>query len=376
MVDAIYIHIPFCIKKCYYCDFLSFANHGEVERKKYVDYLVREILLYPKNKYDTIYFGGGTPSILEPSDIEKILEVLDFDETAEITLEVNPKTADRKKLSELKKIGINRLSIGVQSFDNKFLKILGREHDSQEAVKIYRTAREVGFKNISLDLMFSLPTQNISDLKSDLEKLFELEPEHFSIYSLTWEEGTKFQEKLLAGEFFETENDIEADMYSFIIQSATKKNYSHYEISNFCKKNFEARHNSKYWKNMEYIGVGLGASGYFLNERYKNFEQFFEFYGKIDINEKPISEIEVVNDDEKESYKNILGLRLLNRGVIPHEKFREKFLELEKEGYLLKKFVAKENTKNISSENIGDKNSGENISDYSYVLSTKGIFFA
>ena len=198
MADAIYIHVPFCVKKCDYCDFLSFQSTKE-ERKKYVEFLIKEIRMYPKYKYDTVYFGGGTPSLLEPCDVRLILDELDIKEDAEITLEANPKTVDYEKLKGFREAGINRLSMGIQSFFDKFLKVLGRLHNSNEGEEAYFTARKAGFENISLDLMFSLPNQNIEDVKKDLEKMISLNPEHFSIYSLIWEPETKFFEKLEKG---------------------------------------------------------------------------------------------------------------------------------------------------------------------------------
>ena len=278
MVDGIYIHIPFCLNKCNYCDFLSFKSNGE-ERKKYVDYLLKELDLYPNYRYNTVYFGGGTPSLLDLEDVERILKRLDIAENAEVTMEVNPKTVDFDKLCKLRKIGINRLSIGIQSFDEKYLKILGRMHTSEEGIETFENARRAGFDNISLDLMFSLPGQNVEEVLKDLNKLLDMKPEHFSIYSLIWEEGTVFFEKLKKGILRETENEIEAEMFEKIIDTAEKRGYLHYEISNFCLEGKEAVHNTKYWENKEYLGIGLGASGYLENIRYKNQMKFLEYYG-------------------------------------------------------------------------------------------------
>lgn len=352
MLDAIYIHIPFCNTLCNYCDFLSFSNTTIDERKKYVDYLIKEIKMYtdknnaPNNalnnapifKFDTVYFGGGTPSILEPEDLKRILNVLNIKEGCEITLEVNPKSVDFNKLKKFRDIGINRLSIGIQSFNDEKLKVLGRAHKSYEGKQCYLDARAAGFENISLDLMFSLPNQTLEELEQDLEKLFSLEPEHFSIYSLIWEEGTPFYEALQKGILKESDNDLEAEMFNLIIEKSKKKMYNHYEVSNFAKKNYESRHNTKYWKNFEYLGIGLGASGYIDNLRYKNFSDFQEYYLYIDNNKKPVDpdEIETVDADLKEVYRNILGLRLLQEGVTPSEKYLEKFQKLEEEGFLKK----------------------------------------
>ena len=352
MINAIYIHIPFCVRKCDYCDFLSFQSNEE-ERKKYVDFLIKEIKLYPKYKYDTVYFGGGTPSLLDGEDIKRILNELNICENAEITLEANPKTVDLNKLKDFKKAGINRLSMGIQSFDDKFLKKLGRLHNSQEGEEAYYMACEAGFDNITLDLMFSLPEQTLEEVKHDLKKLISLNPEHFSIYSLIWEPDTKFFEKLEAGEYQETDNDLEAQMYEFIIDYSKAMGYHHYEISNFTKEGKQARHNSKYWKNEEYVGVGLGASGYIDGIRYKNKMKFIDYYDSILVGEKPILEEEDVDKDMEEEYRHILGLRLLEEGIIPskNEKYLKIYKDLEEQGFI-------------------------ELKNEKYVLTKKGIFLA
>ncbi len=233
-VDAIYIHIPFCDKKCEYCDFCTFVRM-EKEYRKYTDYLIREIRMYPKFKYDTIYFGGGTPSVLPVEMIGKIMGELEWTENAEITLELNPTDMTLEKLKEIRGIGINRLSIGIQSFQNHVLKFIGRQHSSDDAVNVYRMAREAGFENITVDLMFGIPNQSISDLQRDLDILKELRPENVSIYSLIWEEGTVFWSKLQKGILSEIDQDVEAQMYEMIIQFFNESGYCHYEISNFAR---------------------------------------------------------------------------------------------------------------------------------------------
>ena len=352
MADAIYIHVPFCVKKCDYCDFLSFQSTKE-ERKKYVEFLIKEIRMYPKYKYDTVYFGGGTPSLLEPCDVKLILDELDIKEDAEVTLEANPKTVDYEKLKGFREAGINRLSMGIQSFSDKFLKVLGRLHNADEGKEAYFTARKAGFENISLDLMFSLPNQNIEDVRKDLEKMISLNPEHFSIYSLIWEPETKFFEKLEKGEYKETDNDLEAQMYEMIIKNSEEAGYSHYEISNFAKHGKEARHNSKYWRNEEYVGIGLGASGYINGIRYKNKMKFIDYYDSILLGEKPVFEEEKIDEEAEEEYRHILGLRLLKEGIYPSssEKYLKIYKELEKNNFIEKK-------------------------SEKYVLTKKGIFLA
>lgn len=335
MLSAMYIHIPFCLNKCNYCDFLSFKSTDE-EREKYVDAIICEINMYPKFSLETVYFGGGTPSLLTPEQISRILNNLNIKSSAEITLEVNPKTVTLEKLKLFKKAGINRISIGIQSFNDETLKLLGRLHSSAEGEEAFHLARKAGFENISLDLMFSLPNQTLDDLKFDLTHLFSLKPEHFSIYSLIWEEGTDFFAKLEAGIYKETDNDLEASMYELIINEAKKNGYIHYEISNFCLPEKRAIHNTKYWKNEEYLGIGIGASGYYQDIRYKNILKIPEYYARISNNIKPILEEEFIDSNEKELYEYILGLRIIPDGIVPKGKYIDLCDSLVNSGFLIK----------------------------------------
>jgi len=352
MIEAIYIHIPFCEKKCYYCDFLSFANKKD-EIGKYIEKLIEEIKLYPKNTYKTVYFGGGTPSLIEPKVIKKILENLKIEKNAEITFEVNPKTVDEKKLNELKEIGINRLSIGCQSFDNEILKRIGRIHNAEEAINTYEMARKVGFDNINLDLIFATPNQSMEKLDKDLEKIIKLNPEHIAIYSLIWEKGTKLWEMEKRGELKETDQYIEADMYEKIIKILKENGYIHYEISNFAKKGYESKHNTKYWRNEKYLGIGLGASGYIDNIRYKNVINFKDYYKMIENQKRPILEKEIINQKSEEEYKCMLGLRLLEEGV---------------------SIETKENVK--KAEKLIDSGYLKIKKDKKYILTSKGVMLA
>ena len=380
-IDAIYIHIPFCDKKCEYCDFCTFVRM-EREYRKYVDYLIREIRMYPKFKYDTIYFGGGTPSVLPVKMIQEIMEEFEWTENAEITLELNPTDMTLEKLKEIREIGINRLSIGIQSFQNHVLKFIGRQHSSDDAVNVYRMVREAGFENITVDLMFGIPNQSIEDLQRDLNILKELKPENVSIYSLIWEEGTVFWSKLQKGILSEIDQDVEAQMYEMIIEFFNENGYCHYEISNFARidKKFEniekinieneylknyklekeevkklkiesfekieesqknsGRHNLKYWKNQEFIGVGMSAASFYEKNRHSNVRTFKKYYNLIDNHNLPTDEnsIEIVDEIEREKLKNMLGLRLIQEGIEYFED--EKVEKLIKNG-LLEKFAMK-----------------------------------
>ena len=354
-IDAIYIHIPFCDKKCEYCDFCTFVKM-EKEYRKYTDYLIKEIRMYPKIKYDTIYFGGGTPSLLPVEMISEILDELDWSENAEITLELNPTDMTFEKLKKLNKIGINRLSIGIQSFQDHVLKFIGRQHSSDDAINVYKMAREAGFCNITVDLMFGIPNQSLEDLQRDLDILRELKPENVSIYSLIWEEGTVFWSKLQKGILSEIDQDLEAEMYEEIIDFFEKNGYCQYEISNFARiydkdvevykvKNFEdlkklqknaGKHNLKYWRNKEFVGVGMSAAGYFDGERHSNVRTFRKYYASIDKDEFPVDEnsIEIVDKEEKIKLERMLGLRLIQEGI---EYFEDERVEkLLKDGLIEK----------------------------------------
>ena len=391
-VDAIYIHIPFCDKKCEYCDFCTFVRM-EKEYRKYVDYLIREIRMYPKFKYDTIYFGGGTPSLLPVGMIKEIMDELDWTGNAEINLELNPTDMTLEKLKEIREIGINRLSIGIQSFQNHVLDFIGRQHSSDDAVNVYKMARKAGFNNITVDLMFGIPNQSIEDLQKDLNILKELKPENVSIYSLIWEEGTVFWSKLQKGILSEIDQDVEAQMYEMIIEFFNENGYCHYEISNFARidENFEenrninkncnlekridfqnfseiknneatlkneifknietfemikerqkngGRHNLKYWRNRKFIGAGMSAASYYGKNRHSNVRTFNKYYKFLDNKELPIDEntIEIVDKIESEKLSRMLGLRLIQEGI---EYFEDERVEKLIKNGLLEKFIVK-----------------------------------
>ncbi len=267
-MTGLYIHIPFCKKKCNYCDFLSYAGK-EDEIDTYVEELVKELKALSSN-YTTIYIGGGTPTLLTVKHLEQILNVVQtFRSASEITIEANPGTANKAKLQSLHDLGANRLSIGAQSFANHHLKTLGRIHNAEEIFRIYEDARTVGFNNINLDLIFALPNQTLKEWKQDLQTAIELGPEHLSCYSLQIEEGTPLYEKIKQqktnnkqfqkNKFQLPNEDEELEMYEYTIEALTKSGYKHYEISNFTKPGFECKHNINYWKMGKWIGIGTGA---------------------------------------------------------------------------------------------------------------------
>jgi oxygen-independent coproporphyrinogen-3 oxidase len=335
-MDALYIHIPFCDKKCFYCDFWTFINMGH-EIGRYTDYLIKESRLYPVYYYDTVYFGGGTPGLIGAGNFAKILSALKIRENAEITVEINPLNYSAEDFREYIKTGINRLSIGIQSFQDHVLKTAGRNHNSSQALETYQKAREAGFDNITIDLMFGIPGQTIEDVRKDIEIIKEIKPDHISVYSLIWEEGTLFWKQREKGTISEIDIDLEAYMYETIIEELTSEGYVHYEISNFAKPGKKARHNTKYWENREFIGLGVNSSSYFNNQRYKNHKNLYKYYRMIDNGEIPadIQSIENINEIEKEQMRIILGLRLLDTGI---SYFSDNRVEkLIKEGFLEKK---------------------------------------
>ena len=264
MTGSVYIHIPFCRQKCRYCSFVSFAAPELIE--DYLEALLKEIrTLYKDEMLDTLYLGGGTPSILKAEQIEKILSLFNFDRKTEVTMELNPENLTEKYFSQIKNCGINRLSIGCQSFDEKILNLIGRKHSPEDVENAVKFARNSGFTNISLDFIYGLPDQTIESFVSDLEHAKDLGVQHISLYGLKIEEGCYFYNhppKNIADE------DLQADMYLKAIE--TLSDYEHYEISNFAKEGFCSRHNLNYWNNGRYYGFGTAAHGYENNTRYSN----------------------------------------------------------------------------------------------------------
>ena len=261
----IYIHVPFCVRKCNYCAFNSKVG-GAAERTAYVDALIREINLRGNNStVETIYFGGGTPTTLELAELAKIIgairEVFNVDSAAEITIEANPGAVDADYLCGLNDLGFNRLSLGVQSFDDGLLKILGRIHDSRTAIETVELAKNF-FGNVSVDLMYGLPTQTLDNVRHDLNFIGQLDVQHVSIYGLEVEEGTNFFELARAGELNLPAENLCADMYDFITEALPALGFKRYEISNFARKNFFSRHNVGYWTGKKYFGFGAGAHSF------------------------------------------------------------------------------------------------------------------
>ena len=327
---GIYIHIPFCIKKCEYCDFVSYCNKKEYV-PQYINALKKEIKnnINKEYKITTIYIGGGTPSSIEENYIADIIETIklnmndedlkDF-ENIEVTIEVNPGTVNKEKLQVYKKIGINRLSIGLQETHNELLKSIGRIHTYEEFIKTYKLARKIGFNNINVDLMIALPNQTIQDIKENLENITKLNPEHISVYSLILEEGTPFYNKYNENKIKLPDEELERNMYWYVKNTLENNGYMHYEISNFSKKGFESKHNMNCWNQEEYLGFGVAAHSYNNKIRYSNTNSIEEY---IKGSNKIIHEEQTLEDMQKEYM--LLGLRKIEG--INIQKFKNKFAQ-------------------------------------------------
>ena len=328
---GIYIHIPFCKQKCFYCDFCSFANKNEMQ-EKYVEAVINEIKnITHKEKYTvtTIYLGGGTPSILNPEYIKNILQEIKSSfkilDDAEITIEINPGTVNEEKLKKYKEYGINRLSIGLQSANDKILKKIGRIHDYKQFEETFFYARKCGFKNINVDLMIGLPTQTIEDVKQTLEKIIQKNPEHISVYSLIIEEGTIIEKLINENKLQLPDEETERIMYWTVVNELKENGYNQYEISNFSKKTYESKHNTNCWKQKQYIGLGTSAHSYLNKKRYSNTNNIEEYIKNIQ--ENNISKNITIHEEQtEESTMNeymLLGLRMI-QGININE-FKHKF---------------------------------------------------
>lgn len=328
---GIYIHIPFCKQKCFYCDFCSFANKNEMQ-EKYVETVINEIKnITHKEKYTvtTIYLGGGTPSILNPEYIKNILQEIKSSfkilDDAEITIEINPGTVNEEKLKKYKEYGINRLSIGLQSANDKILKNIGRIHDYKQFEETFFFARKCGFKNINVDLMIGLPTQAIEDVKQTLEKIIQKNPEHISVYSLIIEEGTTIEKLINENKLQLPDEETERIMYWTVVNELKENGYNQYEISNFSKKTYESKHNTNCWKQKQYIGLGTSAHSYLNKKRYSNTNNIEEYIKNIQ--ENNISKNITIHEEQtEESTMNeymLLGLRMI-QGININE-FKQKF---------------------------------------------------
>ncbi|MBQ9246604.1 radical SAM family heme chaperone HemW [bacterium] len=315
MIKNAYIHIPFCKRKCSYCSFVS--GKDIKYKEQYIKTLIYEIYKkYNNEELETIYFGGGTPSLLETEDIKNILNILKYNCSTEITLEANPETVTETKFKQLKEIGINRISLGVQTFNNNILNIIGRKHTESDIYESIKTIKEAGFNNISIDLIYGLPGQTINMFKNDIDKAISLDIQHLSTYGLKIEEGSKFYKNMPENI---PSNDIQAEMYTELCQTLKKNGFNHYEISNFAKPNFNSRHNCAYWLNKEYYGFGLNASGYEKNIRYTNTGSLDEYI------QNPLKKSEETKLTEQETMENEIFLALRLSTGLNIKEFNKKY---------------------------------------------------
>ena len=322
---SLYIHIPFCAKKCLYCDFPSWQG-CESYFEDYTESLLNEIKngerIYSDYDISTIFIGGGTPTVLSPKLLGKItdavLERYNVESNAEITSEANPGTVDGYKLKEMKAMGINRLSFGVQAWQNNILKALGRIHDRETFLKNFDEAKNAGFENINCDLMFSLPNQTFKDWMETLENFSKLDIQHISAYSLIVEDGTPFKKMQEEGRLLLPDEETDRKMYSAANEILAKNGFERYEISNFAKKGFESRHNITYWETRPYIGFGLGSHSYFQAERYNNIYDLKEYIAANGDAKKLRENKEILTDKEKEEEFMFMGLRM-KKGISTDE---------------------------------------------------------
>lgn len=338
---GIYVHIPFCKHKCYYCDFISYVNKENLV-ERYVNVLIKEITdVATGNKLDyengidelfkvnTIYIGGGTPSFIESKHIVniigKIKKYFKVNENAEITIEVNPGTVDENKLKDYFKAGINRLSIGLQSTNDNLLKEIGRIHTYKVFLDTYTLARKVGFRNINTDLIIGLPKQTIEDVEKSVKDLINLNLEHISVYSLILEEWTVLEKQVRSGKLKLPEDEEERKMYWKVKSMLEENGYNHYEISNFAKHGYESQHNLDCWKQKEYVGFGAAAHSYTNGVRYsniENIEEYIENYENDRIADNFVFHEKQTHNMKVKEYM-MLGLRKLNG--INIQEFKEKF---------------------------------------------------
>ncbi|MGO4181557.1 radical SAM family heme chaperone HemW [Paenibacillus sp. MCAF9] len=326
---ALYIHIPFCTNKCHYCDFTSYVLKGQPV-DQYLDALEQEmqrtVAEWPPVEIDTVFVGGGTPTVLTPPQMERFLKAVrtyfPLAPNVEFTMEANPGTTDIDKLTAMKEGGVNRISFGVQSFDNGLLERIGRIHSVDDVYRSIENARKVGFTNLSIDLMFGLPGQTVELLRDSVNKAMELGLPHYSIYSLKVEENTLFHKLYERNELPLPPEEEEFNMFILLMDMLKKNGYGHYEISNFAEPGYESRHNSTYWRNEPYYGLGAGAHGYVNRMRHVNLKGITPY---IDAASSKLPRLETFEVTEAEAMEDLMmvGLRLLSG--VPASRFSNQF---------------------------------------------------
>jgi len=355
---GIYVHIPFCRSKCPYCSFVSFQNADKKTQKDYMAALKKQVFVMAAHpwvrarKFHSFYIGGGTPTTVDMPDlsalIETCLEAFNFTgqsgEKTEVTLEVNPNTVNHEMLQRLRQAGVNRLSIGVQSFSDVMLQKIGRRHSAQEGIKAAAGGRKAGFKNISLDLMYGLPGQDIATWQETLDRAAALEPEHLSVYELTVEKGTPFAELESQGKLALPDEETVLSMFERAQIFLSAQGYEQYEISNYARKGFQSIHNVNYWENGSYVGLGSAAVSCFSGVRIKNEEDPILFTDAMSHGIQPFREAEMLPLSARFRETVIMGLRMTSGvsilelqkrfGITPEKHYGMLLVSLIREGFL------------------------------------------
>ncbi|MFW6269256.1 MAG: radical SAM family heme chaperone HemW [Bacillota bacterium] len=358
---GIYIHVPFCRKKCYYCDFYSEVYEKEELEKKIVSYiksLKKEISFYfsriNTDIIKTIYFGGGTPGILSGENIREILEHLlknlKISSTGEISIETNPLMVDKERIMEYKKAGINRLSLGIQSLNNRRLKTLGRLHSREKALTAINIVKN-NLTNFNLDLIFAVPGQSLSEWKNTLNKILDFNPPHLSLYNLQIEEGTYLYEQVEKEEIRPIAEELDARMFKIALKRLKEQDYRHYEISNFALPGYQSRHNLLYWKFKPYLGLGPAAHSFDGENRFYNYSNIKKYYNVLAKGQLPIQQFLSLSSEDLMAEKMMMGLRLID-GVDKNEFYKRFGISLKKVYFreiktLKKKKLIKENPEKI-----------------------------
>ena len=342
---ALYVHIPFCDHKCIYCDFYSIITSDNIDN--FLKALKKEIEFYsPKYSsgrfFSSILFGGGTPSLMQPDYIGNIISILKDNffiaGNAEITMETNPGTVDKNKLEMFRKVGINRLSFGVQSFQNDELKFLTRIHDKETAIQAVNDANDIGFENINIDLIFNLPKQTKEKWKYNLETAVSLPLKHISTYSLILEHGTILNKMVLDGKVTLQDNDYDAELYEMTIDFLTASGFDQYEVSNFARPGFECRHNNAYWRYNEYLSFGPSAHSFADNKRWWNYSSLKHYISEIEKNGLAQANFELLSDEQR--FNEYVMLALRSKGINQtdfQKRFGVNWLENNKDNF--KSFV-------------------------------------
>jgi oxygen-independent coproporphyrinogen-3 oxidase len=347
MTAGLYIHIPFCPQICGYCDFYKLAHRGDAQVESYLAALRKEISLYATHssfrglKFGTLYFGGGTPSILNAAHIHEMVELafsnFQFEPTSEVTLETDPGTADVNKLRDFRAAGVNRLSLGIQSFQNHELKFLDRTHTAEDAIATFEMSRQAGFENISIDLIFALPSQRRLEWEENLSQAIRLAPNHISTYCLTYEDRTPLMFKLRKGLVEKLPDEKQREMYLQALEFLAANGFDHYEVSNFAKAGFYSRHNLKYWDGSAYLGLGASAHSFIGERRFWNFSHLKKYRDALAADRLPIEAEEQLTHEQEILERIFLSLRQrkgldvksfeASNGVAFFERYRQPLLK-------------------------------------------------